>query len=342
MKDLLCHLLTGQPLSRQQAEEAFTHILSGTADERQTAALLSLLATRTPTVDELVGAATVMRRNVVPIDAPADVIDTCGTGGVASRLFNVSTTAAIVAAAAGAKVAKHGNRAVTSKSGSSDVLTLLGVNIHSTPAQQARCLREANICFAFAAGHHPAMKHVAAIRQALGFATIFNILGPITNPAGARRQLVGVRSPELADLLLDVLIQLGAERALVVNGSDSSGQALCELSTTGPTHIAEFDGRTTRHYRFDPAAVGIAAGNPSELEINSAAESATIINRIFAGEKGSPRDIVLLNAAAALWTAGLTPTIAAGIPAAVAAIDSGAAARTLQKLAGLSHGDPNP
>ncbi len=241
MKELLGQLIHGTSLTSVQAESAFTDILEGTADPIQTASLLTLLAAREPTVEELCGAATVMRRHAVAIDAPENVIDTCGTGGNGSTFFNVSTTAAIVAAAAGVPVAKHGNRSITSRSGSSDVLRELGVNIETTPEQGARCLRECNICFAFAPRHHPAMRHVAAIRQALGIPTIFNLLGPLTNPAGARRQFVGTRSPALADKLLEVLVRLGAKRTMVVCGSDPHRGALCDISITGPTHVAEYD-----------------------------------------------------------------------------------------------------
>src|ERR1043165_3710029 len=230
MKDLLAQLIRGTPLTFDQAQSAFTDIMDGTADPAQTASLLTLLAARgEPTVEELQGAATVMRRHVVAIDAPENVIDTCGTGGTGSIFFNISTTVALVAAAAGVPVAKHGNRSITSRSGSSDVLRVLGVNIEPPPEQEARCLLEANICFAFAPRHHPAMRHVAPIRQALGFSTIFNLLGPLTNPAGSRRQVVGTRSPQLANKLLEVLTRLGAQRVLVVSGHDPKLGALCDI-----------------------------------------------------------------------------------------------------------------
>lgn len=337
MKDLLQQLFRGTPLTAQQAESAFTDIMDGTADPVQTAALLTLLATREPTVDELAGAALVMRRHVVAIDAPENVIDTCGTGGVHSNLFNVSTTAALVAAAAGAPVAKHGNRAVTSKSGSSDVLKVLGVNIDTTPAQAARCLRQANICFAFAQKHHPAMRHVSPIRQALGFATLFNLVGPLTNPAGARRQLVGTRSPELGQKLLQVLIRLGADRVLVVTGQDPVEGPLCEIAIGGPTEIAQYDGLATTRYSFRPEDIGFTRSPSAELLINSPEQSARKIQAVLAGEPGPARDIVLLNAAAALWTSGLTETLQEGVTKAAQALDTGAAKQTLAKLVELSH-----
>jgi anthranilate phosphoribosyltransferase len=350
MKPLLQQLLRGTPLTFDQAESAFTDIMAGTADPTQTASLLTLLAARELTVEELHGAATVLRRHVVAIDAPENVIDTCGTGGIGSTLFNVSTTVAIVAAAAGAYVAKHGNRSVTSLSGSADVLRLLGVQIETTPEQAARCLREAHICFAFAPRHHPAMKHVAAIRQSLGFSTIFNLLGPLTNPAGSRRQVVGTRA-ELADKLLDVLIRLGAQRTLVVAGSDPTLGALCDISVTGPTRIASFDiaggeggAGELRRYTLHPEDLGLAChASSAELQIRSVEDAAARMRDILAGRggggtgAGAARDIVLANTAAALWVAGIVDTLPAGVPLAAEAIDSGAARRTLERFVALSN-----
>ncbi len=354
MRELLSQLLRGTPLTFDQAEGAFTDIMQGAADAVQTGALLTLLAVREPTVEELHGAALVLRRHVVAIDAPEGVIDTCGTGGVSSCLFNISTTAAIVAAACGAPVAKHGNRSVTSRSGSSDVLRVLGVNIETTPEQAARCLREAGICFAYAPRHHPAMRHVGPIRQALGFATLFNLLGPLTNPAGARRQVVGTRSPELADKLLEVLIRLGAQRTLVVVGSDPRLGTLCDISVTGPTRVAEFDGaaNSARQFTLQPeelglkrhaSAGGLEVGETKRggLEIRSAEESATRVQEVLAGAPGAARDIVLANAAAALWVAGLVESLPAGVARAGRAIDSGDAGRTLERLIRWSNAASN-
>ncbi|HVX87030.1 MAG TPA: anthranilate phosphoribosyltransferase [Phycisphaerae bacterium] len=361
MKALLQQLLRGTPLTFEQAESAFTEIMAGTADPIQTASLLTLMAARGGgggtgggelTVEELHGAATVLRRHVVAIDAPENVIDTCGTGGVGSTLFNISTTAAIVAAAAGAFVAKHGNRSITSCSGSADVLRALGVNIDTSPGQAARCLREAHICFAFAPRHHPAMKHVAAIRQALGFSTVFNLLGPLTNPAGSRRQVVGTR-PELADKLLDVLIRLGAQRTLVVAGSDPTLGTLCDISVTGPTRVASFDvadggggaggvgGGEPRRYTLHPEDLGLPRhGSSAELQIRSVEDAAARMRDILGGHRsgrGAARDIVLANAAAALWVAGIVDSLPAGVPLAAEAIDSGAARQTLERFIALSH-----
>jgi anthranilate phosphoribosyltransferase len=359
MKDLLSQLLRGTPLTFAQAESAFTDIMDGTADPAQSASLLTLLALREPTVEELQGAAAVMRRHVVAIDAPDNVIDTCGTGGVGSPFFNISTTVALVVAAAGVPVAKHGNRSITSRSGSSDVLRVLGVNIETTPEQEARCLREAKICFAFAPRHHPAMRHVAPIRQALGFSTIFNLLGPLTNPAGARRQVVGTRSPDLANKLLEVLVRLGAQRAMVVSGSDSKLGAVCDISVTGPTHIAQFQaslvppppasGQTladappatgeTRHYTLTPEELGLPRhSHADDLQIRSPEDSAARMRDVLAGrDHSAARDIVLANAAAALWVGGVVNDLPEGVTKARATLSSGAALHTLEKLISCSH-----
>lgn len=341
MKHLLHQLLHHTPLTAEQSESAFASIMDGLADPFQTASLLTLLALREPTADELFGAALVMRRHVVAIDAPDNVIDTCGTGGVHSHFFNISTAAAIVAAACGVPVAKHGNRSFTSRSGSSDVLRALGVNIDTTPEQQAACLREANICFAFAPKHHPAMKHAAAIRQALGFSTLFNLLGPLTNPAGARRQVIGTRSPELANKILDVLIRLGVDRALVLSGTDSHAGPLCEISITGATHIAQFDAVTgTTHYSISPADLHLPSyDNSDSLSITSAEESARLIQSLFDGNVThlAARHIVIANSAAALWVGGAVDTLPEGTKRATAAIDFGAARATLETLIASSH-----
>jgi len=347
MKDLLAQLTRGTPLTVSQAESAFTDILDGTADPAQTASLLTILAAREPTVEELAGAATIMRRHVVAIDAPEDVIDTCGTGGNGSSFFNISTTAALVAAAAGVPVAKHGNRSITSRSGSSDVLRALGVNIDTTPEQEARSLREANICFAFAPRHHPAMQHVAGIRQALGFPTIFNLLGPLTNPAGARRQFVGTRSPQLADKLLEVLIRLGVRRAMVVSGVDPVYGALCDISVTGPTHVAEYDlpdgaeQSAPQSYAITPADIGLPQhASAGDCVIRSPEDSAHRMRSLLSGQAlphSAARDILLANAGAALWVAGKVDSLKDGVALAGRVIDSGAAMTTLEKLITISH-----
>jgi anthranilate phosphoribosyltransferase len=337
MRALLTQLHAGTPLSAQQAEEAFTTIMSGQADPAQVGALLALLALRTPTTEEIIGAATVMRRNVVAIPASPDVVDTCGSGGVGSHFFNISTTAALIAAACGVPVAKHGNRSVTSRSGSADVLRVLGVNVETSPAQEVRCLETCGICFAFAPRHHPAMRHVAAIRQQLGFPTIFNAIGPLTNPAGSRRQVMGVRSPAVADQMLECLVRLGARRAMAVNGKDLGFGPLCELSVCGPTYIAAFDGTSIRRFEVAPEDVGLPTQGPATLEISGPEQSAAVIRGVLDGRPGAPRDIALLNAAAALWVGGKVEDLRQGVIVAAAALDSGAARATLADLVCCSH-----
>jgi anthranilate phosphoribosyltransferase len=339
MRQLLTQLLRGTPLTFDQALSAFTDIMAGTADTAQSAAMLTLLAQREPTIEELSGAATVMRRHAVAIDAPENVVDTCGTGGTASPFFNISTTVALVLAGAGVPVAKHGNRSITSRSGSSDVLRVLGVNIETTPEQEAACLREANICFAFAPRHHPAMRYVAPIRQSLGFPTIFNLLGPLTNPAGARRQYVGTRSRQLAEKLLEVLVRLGAVRAMVVSGQDPAFGSICDISISGPTFVAQFtaeSGESTG--TITPEDLGLAMqANSDGLVIKSPEDSARVIRAILAGqERGAAREMVLANAAGALWVSEKAGTLKEGVGLAAEAIDSGKALLALERLIAVS------
>jgi anthranilate phosphoribosyltransferase len=344
MKEALIKLHRGGTLGEQEAEAVFESMMEGQAEPGAMGALLALLAVREPTVEELTGAARVMRRHVTAIATShgleniEHVIDTCGTGGTGSTFFNISTTAAIVAAACGVPVAKHGNRSVTSRSGSSDVLHALGVNIETTVEQEAECLRRAGICFAFAPRHHPAMKHVAGLRQALGFSTIFNLLGPLTNPAGVKRQLMGTRSQALADKLLEVLVRLGAERAMVVSGQDR-GMAMCEISVTGPTHVAAYDGAAVKRYTLRAGDLGLkeytdAAG----MVVASPAASAEVVRRVLAGDKGVARDVVVANAAGALWVGGAVGSLPEGARKASEAIDSGAARGVLGRLVEASRG----
>ncbi len=332
MKNILKSLVVGQTLSENEMQSAISAIMSGEADAAQIGALLALLANREPTVDELVGVARVMRRFVLPVEAPDEVIDTCGAGGAGSRIFNISTTAAIVAAACGVPVAKHGNRAVTSRSGSADVLAVLGVNVEAPPAVQTRCLHEINICFAFAQRHHPSMKHVAAVRASLGFATIFNLMGPLTNPAGAKKQLAGVPRPALTEKVLAALVRLGAARAMVVCGVDPVEGNLCELSLAGKTHVSLFDGAESRSFALVPEDVGLKTQSSESFRVDSPGASAHIVHEVLAGKKGAARDIILLNAGAALWVGQKARSVREGIKKAAAAIDKGAAAHTLSEL----------
>jgi anthranilate phosphoribosyltransferase len=334
LREILLKLCRREDLTRSEAREAFEHIMSGEASEAQIGGLLVGLAAKGTTVEELVGAATVMRDQSVPVECPAEcvVLDTCGTGGDVRGTFNISTAAAIVVAGAGVKVVKHGNRSASSRSGSADVLERLGVTLEQTPAQLGRCLRDANICFAFARSHHPAMKYVATARSSLGIPTIFNLLGPLTNPARARHQLLGVFAPELTDRLATVLKELGSERAWVVHADDG----LDELSTLGTTRVSELKGGEVNTWHLDPKELGIDYARLSDLQVGSVDESADVISRILIGEAGAPRDITLLNAGAALVVAGAAEDLRAGIARAEEAIDNGAANRTLERLARCS------
>ena len=335
IRDILLKLCRREDLTRSEARDAFLHIMSGEAAEAQVGGLLVGLAAKGTTVEELVGAATVMREKALPIGCETDgvVLDTCGTGGDVRGTFNISTAAAIVVAAAGVKVVKHGNRSASSKSGSADVLERLGVKLELTAPQLRRCLDEAGFCFAFARSHHPAMKHVAASRTALAIPTIFNLLGPLTNPAKARHQLLGVFAPELTDRLATVLRELGSDRAWVVHADDG----LDELSTIGPTRVSELkDGEVTT-FTVDPQELGLPYSRLSDLQIDTANESANDIRLMVQGTEGPIRDISVLNAAAALVVAGKADDLREAIPLAEEAIDSGRAEHTLDALARCSH-----
>ncbi|MEO1235213.1 MAG: anthranilate phosphoribosyltransferase [Planctomycetota bacterium] len=343
MKHLLAELIEGHTLSTEQADEAFDAVMSGQAEPTQTAALLALLARRGPTVDELVGVASVMRRRSVPVEVPAGltVLDTCGAGGTGSTLFNISTAAALVAAAAGrplgVAVAKHGNRSVTSRSGSSNVLEQLGVNLTAPPETLTRCLDEAGMCFCFAPAHHPAMKHAGPVRAQLGFRTIFNLVGPLTNPAGARRQLIGVPSPDAAELMAAALARLDAERALLVHSFLPDGQPIGELTTFGPAAAVELHHGMTRSYPIDPAALGLPFALPDSVTIDTPAESAALVRRVLTNQPGPARDIVVLNAAAALLVADAAESIEHGLELAAAAVADGQAQHVLDQLVTLTN-----
>jgi anthranilate phosphoribosyltransferase len=333
LREILLKLCRREDLTRAEAREAFHHIMSGEASDAQIGGLLVGLAAKGTSIEELVGAATVMREKSVPVEcnsaaAGCVVLDTCGTGGDVKGTFNISTAAALVVAAAGVMVVKHGNRSATSKSGSADVLETLGVKLELTPSQLNNCLRDAGICFAFARSHHPAMKFVAPARSSLGIPTIFNLLGPLTNPARARHQLLGVFAPELTDRLATVLKELGSERAWVVHADDG----LDELSTLGATRVSELKDGEVRTWHVDPKDLGLAYARLSDLQVNSVEESADVISRILIGEQGAPRDITVLNAAAALVVAGEAQDLREGLGRAESAIDTGEARKTLEKL----------
>jgi anthranilate phosphoribosyltransferase len=331
LRDILLKLCAREDLTRDEAREAFTYLMSGHASDTQIGGLLVGLAAKGTTVDELVGAAMVMREKAVAIACDPTtgvVLDTCGTGGDVRGTFNISTAAAIIAAAAGVKVVKHGNRSASGKSGSADVLEKLGLQLELPQPRMRLCLNEANICFAFARSHHPAMKHVAAARSSLGIPTIFNLLGPLTNPARARHQLLGVFAPELTDRLAAVLQALGSERAWVVHADDG----LDEISTLGPTRISELkEGRVTT-WRLDPASLGLPCARLSDLVVENTSAAADALLGVLRGERGPRRDIALLNAAAALVVAGASPDLPHALSVAAEAIDDGSADRTLQTL----------
>jgi anthranilate phosphoribosyltransferase len=310
--------------------------MSGSCDEGQMGLFLTALAAKGETAEEVAGAARAMRAHMTPIRSRIDkLLDTCGTGGGGSDVFNISTTAAIVIAAAGVPVAKHGNRSVTSRSGSADVLAELGVNIQANVPQVERCLNELGICFCFAPLMHPAMRHVAAVRKSLGVRTIFNILGPLSNPAGASHQLLGAGRPELRPLLASSLRLLNIERALVVSGSDGLG----EMTIAGVTHTTEVGAGGSREMDYQPEDFGLATASLDALRVSGPADSAKIVRSVLAGEPGPARDIVVLNAAAGLVTVDPSTTPVNAAQRAAAAIDSGVAASLLERLAALSHAE---
>jgi anthranilate phosphoribosyltransferase len=338
LRDILLKLCRRENLTRDEARNAFLHIMSGEAPEAQIGGLLVGLAAKGSTVEELVGAASVMREKCValPVDGAGIVLDTCGTGGSkvrAAGIFNISTTAAIIAAAAGVKVAKHGNRSASSKSGSADALEALGVKLEVTPEGLRRCLDEASICFAFARSHHPAMKYVAPARTHLAIPTIFNMIGPLSSPAKVKHQLLGVFAPELTERFARVLKELGSLRAWVVYAEDG----LDELSTMAVTQVSELTDGQVKTWTLDATTLGLPKAKVEDLQVADATGSAAAIRAIFAGEKGPKRDIAVLNAAAALVVAERCELLPEGIDLATKAIDSGAARHTLETLARLTH-----
>jgi len=332
----LRHLLAGETLSAEQASQAFEAMMTGAVHHGEIGALLALLATRTPTPDEILGAAKVMRHHVDPVvtSVPADrIVDTAGTGG-APKTFNVSTAAAIVAAAAGVPVAKHGNRSRTGR-GSAEVLAQLGVDVDADRDVQRRCLEEAGVCFCFAIHHHPATRHVMPVRQAVGFPTIFNLLGPLTNPAGALRQVMGVYDRRFVHPIAEALAALGAIRAIVLHSEDG----LDEISISAPTHVAHVDDGVVREAIIDPEPLGIALAPRETVVARDLEHAAAMIRAVLDGtEQGPPRSMTLLNAAATLIAAGSAKEMGEGLELARRAIDDGAAIGTLERLRAVSTG----
>jgi anthranilate phosphoribosyltransferase len=329
---LLARVAAGETLSGDEAETAFTAIMSGTASHVQTASLLVALRVRGETPAEIAGGVRALRRAMIPVRAThgEPLIDTCGTGGGALTTFNISTAAALVAAGAGARIAKHGNRSFTSRSGSADVLEALGVVIDLTPDAMAEVLEEAGIVFMFAPLLHPAMRHAAPVRRELGIPTIMNLLGPLTNPAGARRQVVGVADPSRLEVVADALRELGHDRALVVHGEPG----MDELSPLGPSEVVELRDGALRRYRFDPTErLGWNGFDPSELAGGDPGDNARVIEDVLAGRRaGAARAAVVLNAAAALYVAGRADSVEDGVALAERTIDGGAAYDALERL----------
>ena len=333
LKPLIAAIAGGRSLDEKDAAQAFDILMSGDATPAQIGGFLMALRVRGETVAELTGAVRTMRAKMLKIEAPAGAVDTCGTGGDNSGTLNISTGAAIVTAACGVPVAKHGNRAASSRTGTADALGALGVNIEADMALVKEALWRANICFMLAPRHHSAMRHVGPSRVELGTRTIFNLMGPLSNPAGARLQLLGVFAKDWIEPLALVLGALGTERAWVVHGSDG----LDEITTTGPTHVADLKDGKVRLFEVTPEMAGLPRASPAELKGADAATNAAAITELLAGRPGPYRDIVLLNSAAALLVAGKAADLKAGVALAATAIDSGKAKATLGQLIAITN-----
>ncbi|MEQ8227269.1 MAG: anthranilate phosphoribosyltransferase [Rhodospirillales bacterium] len=334
LKPFLTKAADGQALSAEEAEDAFGVIMSGEATTAQIAGLLMALRVRGETVDEITGAVRAMRAKMLPVSAPQGAIDLVGTGGDGSGSFNISTGAALVVAGCGVPVAKHGNRALSSKSGAADVLTSLGVNLDADMARVEQAIAEAGIGFLMAPRHHSAMKHVMPARVEMGVRTIFNILGPLSNPAGVTRQFTGVFARQWVEPLAQVLKNLGCEACWVVHGEDG----LDELTTTGPSFVAELkDGAVTTR-TVHPEDAGIPVAKPEDLKGGTPEVNAQAIRDLCAGKAGAYRDIVIFNAAAALIVAGKAQDLTSGAAIAAEAIDTGAAAKALETLVAITNG----
>ncbi len=324
---------SGKPLNAVQMREAMSALFSGEATDVEIAGFLAALRARGETVEEIAAAAQTMREHALKVEAPDDVVDTCGTGGDGGGTYNISTAAALIVAGCGVQVAKHGNKALSSKSGSSEVLEALGVKLDIPPAAITRCIYEANVGFMFAALHHKAVGHVAAARKALGVRTIFNVLGPLSNPAGAKRQVMGVFARDLVRPIAEVMPRLGVTRAWVVHGSDG----LDELTTTGPTHVAALENGLVTEFDVTPEEAGLPMANAADLAGGDPRENADALRRLLDGEKNAYRDIAVLNAAAALIVAEKANHLEPAARMAERAIDSGAAKDALANLVKYSN-----
>ena len=337
IQDALARLLDGRDLTRAESREVMATIMAGEATPAQIGGFLVALRLKGEKPDEIAGAAEAMRAHVIPVTPVRDdLVDTAGTGGDGGRTFNISTAAALVAAAAGAGVAKHGNRSVSSASGSADVLEALGFSLELPPARIARSIDELGFGFMFAPTHHPAMKHAAPVRRELAARTVFNVLGPLTNPAGARAQVVGVYSASLVPVIADVLALLGARRAFVVHGAFG----IDELSPAGPNLVCEVVDGTVKERVIDPLELGVERCEPEELRGGTPAENARCIREVFAGANGGRRSAILLNAAGAIAAGGHAQDLVEGLALARDAVDSGAAAARLDELIAFSQAVP--
>lgn len=333
LRALISKVAAGDSLTRDEAAHAFDKMMSGEATPAQMGGLLMALRVRGETVEEITGAVATMRAKMLRVEAPADAIDVVGTGGDAAGSYNISTCAAFIAAGAGVPVAKHGNRSLSSRSGAADVLAALGVNIELTPERIARCISEAGIGFMFAPAHHPAMKHVGPTRVELGTRTIFNLLGPLSNPAGVKRQMVGVFARPWVEPLAHVLAALGSERAWVVHGSDG----LDEITTTGSTFVAELADGKVRTFEISPDELGLKRAAASDLKGGDAAANAAALRAVLEGMPGPFRDVALMNASAALVVAGKAAKLGEAIKLAAGSIDSGEAKKRLDRLVAVSN-----
>ncbi len=334
--ELLERLVRHEDLTTDEAAGVMREVMEGRAPATSLAALLAALVMKGERPAEIVGFARTMREHSVKLSQPAgEVFDTCGTGGDRSGTFNISSAAAVVVAATGVKVAKHGNRSVSSRCGSADLFEQLGVNVAAAPSVVERTLHDANIAFFFAPTFHPSMKHAAQTRRELGIRTAFNLLGPLTNPAGAKRQIVGVPKPELTELLARALLMLGSDRAWVVHGADG----IDEISTTGYTKVSECRAGAVNTFYIHPLDFGIQKASPAELLGGDAARNAEIVRDVLGGALGAPRDVVLLNAGVGLFVAGHSTSVREGIASAAEAIDTGAALKTLGSMARGSHAE---
>jgi anthranilate phosphoribosyltransferase len=332
-KGIIAKVASGSTLTRDEASHAFDRMMSGEATPSQMGGLLMALRVRGETVDEITGAVSTMRAKMQKVAAPPDAIDVVGTGGDASGSFNISTCAALIVAGAGVPVAKHGNRALSSRSGAADVLGALGVNIELRPDEITRCIYEAGIGFMFAPSHHPATKNVAPTRVELGTRTIFNLLGPLSNPASVRRQMIGVFSRQWIEPMAQVLKNLGSECVWVAHGSDG----LDEITTSGPTHVAALENGNVRTFEINPEDIGVSRVKPEALRGGDAETNANALMGVLKGNKGAFRDIAVLNAAASLVVAGRAKDLKEGAALAEKSIDSGEAEGRLDRLIAISN-----